>query len=232
MRDFVSEIVLMQTKMSWFYYNCDGIDDRGWGCVHRSYQNAMSLLKHKVRMKDLVAKFGDKKWIEPAKLRSCLPEGFKSELILWTKTSDCTQKMTCTKPKDYNCIIPSHSEVQLYDALYALARTFVFVMDNGVYSYCVFYSNGWRMLDPHTDRPEKVPGKIDNMHQWLAQNGLWMVMAISLDVSKVEKPMGKHVSFGPSASIPSSSSGSSLSSSGSSFDADDHVTDGSNTTGE
>ena len=119
--------------MSWFYYNCDGIDDRGWGCVHRSYQNAMRLLGREVSMHELVDAFGEKRWIEPAMLRPHLPDGFKSELLLWMKTPDYAEKMTCTKEQDYDRVVPSQFEIQLHDTLYALARAHVFVVDNGTF---------------------------------------------------------------------------------------------------
>ena len=162
--------------MSWYHYNCDGLDDTGWGCVYRSYQNALRLFNHPIHMQHLVHRFG-KRWIEPALLRACIPSGFQTQFLLWFKMPQFIRSMRCTKPEDYDRIVPS--QLNLYDEINRLCIDHVFVVDNGTHSYCIFFDHGWILLDPHVHHQTHVQRSIPDLNGWLNQSSLWMILAIA-----------------------------------------------------
>lgn len=165
--------------MQWYHYNCDEFNDTGWGCVYRSFQNALYLLDYQISMRDLVRQFGSDRWIEPALLRACIPRGFNIKLLLWFAKPHFLKQMLCTTPEDYDHVVPSQNNNQLYCEIYDLAKDHVFVVDNGTYSYCIFYINGWKLLDPHVQHRSCVLKEIINLNMWLNQSSLWMVLAIT-----------------------------------------------------
>lgn len=162
----------------WYHYNCDGLNDTGWGCVHRSYQNALHLFNHRISMEHLVQRFGNR-WIEPALLRACIPSGFKTEFLLWFDKPQDKKRMLCTKPEDYDQIVPSQFDRQLFTELFQLANEHVFVADNGTHAYCIFFSDGWKLLDPHVNQANDVLTVINDLPEWLARSSLWMILAIA-----------------------------------------------------
>lgn len=166
-------------KMQWCHYNCDEFNDVGWGCVFRSYQNAMHLLGYRSEMKVLVGIFGSGNWIEPAMLLPCVPTTLTAELLLWFEKPQDIRRMFKTKPEDYDRIISSQFEHGLIDEFTKLAKDHVFIVDDSQRCYSVFFSNGWKILDPHALHHSNVLSEIDDLQKWLERSSLWMIMAIA-----------------------------------------------------
>ena len=173
----------------WRHYGCEGIDDVGWGCVHRSFQNLMALLQRKVSMRLLVDKFGEKAWIEPAMLRGCIPDGLNSRFLLWMRQDDEEKKMKCTKPEHYERI------TDVYNTIHSMGKTHAFLVDNSTFSYCLFYDNGWLLIDPHTTNSDNVLTTISNLQTWLDASNIWMILAMN------GNKCGKSEAYGPSTAV-------------------------------
>lgn len=159
--------------MPWFYANCDGIDDTGWGCVYRSFQNAMSLLKHDVQMRDLVTRFG-RRWIEPPMLIEFVPAECKSRCFVWMRKP--MWKQMITTPEDFEQIMDMVPLDMLARQLHELGSTHVFVIDDATFGYCLFFDNGWKLVDPHAGAQTLQNIELE---PWLAKRDLWMVLAIA-----------------------------------------------------
>lgn len=161
--------------MRFYHYNCGTFKDAGWGCCYRSYQNAMLLHGQNVDMESLVALFGEGQWIEPAMLANILPTGYRQRSLLWFQKPEALHHMKYTKPEDYQILIPCN---KITETLTRLARTATFIIDDGVFAYCLFYSNGWVILDPHTIQQQNVLIRLPSLLEWLVKSELWMILAV------------------------------------------------------
>lgn len=162
-----------QQQQQCFHYRCDEIDDRGWGCVFRSMQNATYLLGCAVSMRDMVHFFGIS-WIEPAMLIPFLPECTEGKTYLYLKNSDATKRMKYTVPAQY------HYRLKNLSDLLHLARTgYQLVIDDGTLAFCLNYNNlTYWLIDPHTTDSSCAPKKLSDPLQFLARSDCWMVLAI------------------------------------------------------
>lgn len=166
--------------MQFYHYDCGNYKDAGWGCCYRSYQNAMLLHGVQIDMTSLVDLFGEGNWIEPAMLKSLIPQSYQYISLLWYQKPEALRSMKFTKPEDYDILMTKH---EIINKLRQLAKTSTFVVDNGLFAYCLFYSNGWIVLDPHTTKQEHVLIKIHSLFEWLQKSNLWMILAIEPDQS-------------------------------------------------
>lgn len=168
-----------------YHYHCDDIDDRGWGCVFRSLQNAVALLGQRVSMRAMVDKFG-KAWIEPAMLTPFIPSELESKTFLWLdpnhKDAEC--EMLRTTPKDYDVLLHARgSHMRMFGAgiILQLLDTFsVLVIDNGVLAYCVYREGPGKyyILDPHTTELDKVRRRLEKPVGFMEHCKCWMVIAL------------------------------------------------------
>ena len=154
------------------HQTCDDQKDAGWGCVFRSFQNAMLLHGRGIDFDDIVESYGE--WTEPPKLRKYVPNGFRARTYLWFARPEALAKMRFTAPEDYDFIVPKHD---LMNLLRKLAKTSSFIIDDGTFGYCLVYSNGWLLIDPHHDIQCKV-ASIASIDAFLKGRELWMIMAI------------------------------------------------------
>ena len=172
--------------MMFRHYNCDEYEDEGWGCCYRSMQNACLLHNKDVKMSDIVETPGS--WVEPAELLKFVPSSLSYSTYLWMKTPEALQQMRSTTPEDYEQVL---NKAELLPTLYNCAKTSALLMDDGMRAYCVFYSNGWILLDPHTTDPETVVRPIPNIGSFLMAHNLWMIAAIHPSVNGNDETVDK-----------------------------------------
>lgn len=168
-----------------YHYCCDDIDDRGWGCVFRSFQNAAEILGSHVSMKAMVKHFGEE-WLEPPLLVPWIPAELSGNTFLWLRPqdSDAECDMLRTTRKDYDVqlhargtgmrIYGSASILHLFDVYDTL------VIDNGMLAYCLVREGPGRyyILDPHNTVASKVRRKLEKPVDFLAHCRCWMVLAL------------------------------------------------------
>ena len=172
----VAEPVKSVHPGAFFHYECDGIRDTGWGCCYRSFQNACLLHDVTVNMKDIVENEGA--WVEPAQLLKFLPKDLRCSSFLWYKTPSAIRRLLSTEPEDYEKIL---STQELLPTLYRLAKNSSLLVDNGISAYCLYYSNGWVLVDPHTSNPAKfkVSQPLGSIGEFLKDQQLLMIVAIN-----------------------------------------------------
>jgi hypothetical protein len=158
---------------TWFHQNCDDNKDAGWGCCYRSYQNAMLLHGEQTTFSDIVDVHGS--WTEPPKLRKFIPAGFDARTYLWFKRPQDLQHMKFTGPEDYDVVVHKDKLEQVFTRS---AKTCSMIIDDGTYAYCLVYSRGWMLLDPHVDVSAKVSRRITSLTTFLNTRPLWMIMTI------------------------------------------------------
>lgn len=157
-----------------FHYHCDEIDDRGWGCVFRSMQNATYLIAARpVSMRSMVDRFGPS-WIEPAELVPFVPRSMMSQTWLYTKTSTAHYLMARTFPHQYEF----HTH-KVADLLSLPLNEFYLVVDNGVFAYCLYHhDHEYWLIDPHTTDPRLARRSLSDAVEFLSRSDCWMVLAI------------------------------------------------------
>lgn len=158
---------------TWFHQNCDDNKDAGWGCCYRSYQNAMLLHGTKTKFDDLVETIGS--WTEPPNLRKFIPENFEAKTYLWFERPEALRNMKYSVPEDYDVIV--HREKLEY-VLESVAKTCSMIIDDGTSAYCLVYSRGWVLLDPHVNAAKKVTRRIKSVGTFMRTRPLWMIMTI------------------------------------------------------
>lgn len=161
------------SAIQWKHQNCDDNKDAGWGCCYRSFQNAMLLHNRTVEMDDIVTSVGQ--WTEPAKLVRHLPPDLVGHTLLWFSVPQSLRDMRFTAPEDYTTIVPKDA---LMGTIRTLAKTCSFIIDNGTYAYCIVYSNGWILVDPHQDEQAHVAARLPSLEPFLRRSNLWMILAI------------------------------------------------------
>jgi len=132
-----------------YSYGSEGVDDDGWGCVYRSFQNAMSHTGYKViPFMGLLEATGYewKEWSEPSDFVNIgktvtFWTGGRAGLFRQTHQSEYAFHIPL---KDVNAYIQDH-------------KNCAFVVDNGVSGYAIVPFEGrlyW--VDPHTHHPRRT----------------------------------------------------------------------------
>lgn len=148
--------------------------DLGWGCVYRSFQNAMLATRHEVPSLEALMDAVDARalalppehWIEPAMLRGVAPAGSRLGHVAWPLAP--ALKTT----------VDEYPEELTSEELFALAMTgdWAVVLDDGVFGYCLYRG---LCIDPHSMRTAVVTplrGLDDFRRRFLVRGA--MVLAI------------------------------------------------------
>ena len=150
--------IKLQDKI--YYYNCDGFDDSGWGCVYRCLQTLLENLDKDTPSVLEIMKLLDMKynphdslinmWIEPIDCVNVLKNHYKidSKLICYKPTiSNEHDRMNRTTNKDFQQIFKNESILFfIYDNL-----KHPMIIDDGVYSYLLYGvdDHSIYIIDPH-----------------------------------------------------------------------------------
>ncbi|XP_022256589.1 ufm1-specific protease 1-like isoform X2 [Limulus polyphemus] len=59
--DFAEKISLVRGIYKYYHYNCDGVDDRGWGCGYRTLQTICSWVHHEQNINASFKEFPERK---------------------------------------------------------------------------------------------------------------------------------------------------------------------------
>lgn len=138
-----------------FHYTSEGVDDVGWGCVYRAFQNACLLSGRAVpTMHDLLAKVpgtDSTQWIEPAQLvgGQFLPDDDTQHAVYCPPHS---RAMRFTSPSDYSSrfLTPDPMVDWLKERL---AQGCAVVIDNGTMGFTLARLGTVTVLvDPHNRR--------------------------------------------------------------------------------
>jgi hypothetical protein len=155
-----------------YHYCCDNIDDKGWGCVFRSLQNAVTTFGGTVSMRDMVTEFGEM-WIEPAMVIHYIPNHIQWQTYLWLHSKESEHSMLYTSPNQYRVHLG-----ELREILLLLCRYQILLIDNGTLSYCMYKdSDTICILDPHTQVASEVKRTLSNPIEFLSRNDCWMIIA-------------------------------------------------------
>ena len=163
-----------------YYYNCDDVKDEGWGCVYRSWQNALELQGMSVMSIPEMIRLGIRNeksnWIEPAQLNplTCMYTNKTIESCVYiNEDSGGTGRMNFTKPQNYEKIILDKTDF-LNWLLTKLTLGYSIVIDNGTFGHCI---KGDKIYDPHTTREDKVIKDFDPEY-YIENNSCCMTLAI------------------------------------------------------
>lgn len=150
-----------------YHYCCDGTDDRGWGCVYRSIQNACLLSNRTVptlaALRNAVTNPGSN-WCEPAQFAYMSD----THTALYVASPDNTRCMLFTRPHEYD------AHMQTVETLMEWAGSDPVVIDNGTYAYTMMDNV---VFDPHTTRADNVR-RSDAALTMLQRCGLWMCIKL------------------------------------------------------
>jgi hypothetical protein len=152
-----------------YSYGSEGVDDSGWGCVFRSFQNAQAACGYDVTsILDLVDDVGRGwgAWAEPADFVEAVPSvaflaGASPHLLKYTKRK---QYSVTTLP----------STAALENLVKLEGGQSAFVVDDGISGYAIVPYNGkphW--VDPHTTSP-----RLTQFRQQLRKATGWMVLQV------------------------------------------------------
>lgn len=149
--------------MAYYHYNCDDIDDNGWGCVYRSCQNALKLQGLKVpsisSMMNKGVKNNYSKWIEPAQLSVLFENNNEvmTDKCIYLENTDNIRKMQFTKPEDYDTIFSDKCKFKNW-LIQRLSDSYSIIVDDGIFGYCLYQD---LIFDPHTMNPNDVTRNFD-----------------------------------------------------------------------
>ena len=146
-----------------YHYNCNEVDDSGWGCVYRNVQTIISALNclmsiQKVNIpniKDMLIYFGKEiygsgssMWIEPYHAEKFISDYLKiyqkdiiTKQVLWLMNENSIIHIVQTPIEIYtakNNEILSGNEIKKFSILireYSLTKKIPVLLDNGTYSY-------------------------------------------------------------------------------------------------
>lgn len=184
--------------MEWKHYACDDVDDCGWGCVYRSFQNACLVVgvpppSMRVLVPAMASLLGRSRgtWIEPAHVRTYVETH-------WNHTTARISVRTELVPGgtvDVGVLsrVPRISEASDYGARPFTKKMLdawlcdddhsprAAVVDDGVKGYCIFYDRrrkAFICLDPHTTDAGRVVEKFKTLDDFLGRAMGWMVAMI------------------------------------------------------
>lgn len=151
-----------------FSYGAEGVDDDDWGCVYRSYQNALAHSGYlPIRFLNLVkyVNRGWGQWAEPADFAAL----GNSMTLLAGHSRDWLKH---TSKAQYQLQLPSVALLESYVAEFGHASAFV--VDDGISGYAIVpYKGRICWVDPHTHTPRRVPWK-----KQLRRSTGWMVLQL------------------------------------------------------
>ena len=142
-----------------FHYMCDGYDDRGFGCVYRSVQNAVfqrGLAAPTMKRLMEAVKNPGSRWSEPAQFVQVLTDmHIRVETALYLHNDAAAASMMFTCPSDYRLKLGTEEmRAWLRDGMPT-------VWDNGTFGYtCV----GDTLWDPHTTVSDDVVREFNPTH--------------------------------------------------------------------
>jgi hypothetical protein len=152
-----------------YSYGAEGVDDSGWGCVFRSFQNAQAACGYNATpISDLVEGVGRGwgAWAEPADFVDAVPS-----LAFLAGASPHWLKYT--KRKQYS-VATLPTVAALEDLIKLEGGYSAFVVDDGISGYAIVPFHGkpyW--VDPHTTAPRRA-----QFRQQLRRSSGWMVLQI------------------------------------------------------
>ena len=158
-----------------YCYGAEQVADSGWGCVYRSWQNALMLqeLPH-TSISSLVRSVHNpsSRWIEPPQLLTVLPVDAYADTALGV-FEDGRSHMLFTTISDYQRIFYTREELGewLHTALREGASVLI---DNGTMCYTV---HGGCLYDPHTVIAADVCNPVD-VDTLLQRWRLYMCVAV------------------------------------------------------
>jgi hypothetical protein len=156
-------------EVALYSYGAEGVDDSGWGCVYRSFQNGQAACGYRATpILDLVKYVGRgaNAWAEPA--------DFVDAVLSMAFLVGAPQNLLkFTSRKQYNLL--ALPDVASLEALVKHEGGHVaFVVDDGISGYAIVPYHGkpyW--VDPHTTSPRRAQFR----HQLRRSPG-WMVLKI------------------------------------------------------
>ena len=151
-----------------FSYGSEGLDDSGWGCVYRSFQNALLHTGYRVPglmtlLENVGLEWGD--WSEPSQFKDLA----KTKAML---AGHSKKWLKYTHESDYDIILDSVEDLE--NKVWKLGGSCAFVVDDGVSGYAIVPIDGvphW--IDPHTSIPRRL--KFKNQ---LQRSTGWMVLQV------------------------------------------------------
>jgi len=197
-----------------YHYECDGIDDCGWGCVYRNIQTVISAInyfnnesnKSVPSITDMTLFFGKpliitKKismWIEPHQAYIYLTNYFKEEYsfkeTLFTNYGN-PKSMMFTPIEVYtnenNNIYTSNEKNKLVNEIvdHFKISDIPILFDNGTYSYLMMKCEDMMatIINPHS---KTLPDKLYiGLFDWLDSSNTWMILYVSKNVENFLKIM-------------------------------------------
>ena len=146
-----------------YYYCCDSINDKGWGCVYRCLQNVLKfLLKSSPSILELMNELNIKylpeyactnMWIEPVDCVKILKKyKYKSKLVGYNPYKKFPiSRMRRTKIKDFDNIFTDDGIINyIQENLWC-----PIIIDDGIMSYLIYGIDKKKIyiLDPHIINP-------------------------------------------------------------------------------
>ncbi len=151
--------------MQWFHYECDGVQDRGFGCTYRSIQNAQQILGEPIlSLKAIQERTGVafRTWLEPIDVLACMSPSINLELVIHGRPGQTRGSREC------------YREVDLNELVLLIQSAQVCIVDNGTYTYAIT-DQGQTLLDPHTTVADQVARPIPSLNTFLKRSSGWMV---------------------------------------------------------
>ena len=151
-----------------FSYGSEGVDDDGWGCVYRSFQNAQAHTAYPpAQLAELVQHVGRGRtaWAEPADFADW---GFTLTLLAGASNA----WLQYTHADQYQFFLPTVTALEAY--VRRAGQECAFVVDDGISGYAIVPWEGvphW--VDPHTHNPRRV-----RFTTQLRRASGWMVLQV------------------------------------------------------
>ena len=149
-----------------YSYGSEGVDDDGWGCVYRSFQNAQSHSGYKVIPFMKLLNMVDREWGEWSEPSDFLDIG--KTVTFWTGSGKNLFRKT--HKSDYIYQIPL-TDIEEY---MAQRKHCSFVVDDGISGYAIVPFEGQHYwIDPHTHSPRR-----SLFRKQLQRSPGWMVLQL------------------------------------------------------
>ncbi len=183
--------------MNYYYYNCDGYNDIGWGCVYRNLQTLISFINYKYNLNynipsiNILLLFFNKQniinkqklWIEPYHVGlwfNNYKEKFTYKHILYVKSDRSIENILYTPIEIYT--LNNNKIINNLEELKHIINNIniPLIIDNGTYSYIlenIDINNNIILIDPHTTKLKNIKIK-KNYYNFFNNYDCWMIIQI------------------------------------------------------